>query len=226
MTLNANGPFSSYLWSSGSTSQSITVSAPGSYYVIVTDANNCTDTSSSVTVSTIQVSSITVYPDTTIQYGDSVMLYTSLSLNPPAVDSFFWTPADPTISCLSCPNPYVAPLAAEIYYLTYYTQGCVLVDSTLITVILPDSFYIPNAFTPNGDGINDSFYVYGQSGVTVHEFRVFDRWGEKVHDGAYPWDGKYKGEVCQPGIYVYLFSIGLFGQVYDVKRKGSLTLIR
>ena len=226
VTLNANGPFSSYLWSSGSTSQSITVSAPGSYYVIVTDANNCADTSSSVTVSTIQVSSITVYPDTTIQYGDSVMLYTSVSLNPPAVDSFFWTPADPTISCLSCPNPYVAPLAAEIYYLTYYTQGCVLVDSTLITVILPDSFYIPNAFTPNGDGINDSFYVYGQSGVTVHEFRVFDRWGEKVHDGAYPWDGKYKGEVCQPGIYVYLFSIGLFGQVYDVKRKGSLTLIR
>ena len=226
VTLNANGTFSSYLWSNGSTSPSITVSAPGSYYVIVTDANNCTDTSSSVSVSTIQVPNITVYPDTTIQYGDSVMLFTSVNLNPPAIDSFFWMPADPTISCLKCPNPFVAPLAAEAYYLTVYTQGCVLIDSALISVILPDSFYIPNAFTPNGDGINDSFYAYGQSGVTVHEFRVFDRWGEKVHDGTYPWDGRYKGQYCEPGIYVYFFSIGLFGREYDVQRKGSLTLIR
>jgi gliding motility-associated-like protein len=93
-------------------------------------------------------------------------------------------------------------------------------------VILPDHYYIPNAFTPNGDGVNDSFYLYGQSGVTVHDFKVFDRWGEKVHDSLSPWDGKYRGQLCQPGVYVYTFSIGLFGRAIDVQEKGSITLIR
>jgi gliding motility-associated-like protein len=226
VTLNANGPFSSYLWNTGSTSQSITVSTPGSYYVIVTDANNCKDTSSSVAISQIQVPNIHVYPDTTIFYGQSVELYTDISLSPPAVDSFFWSPNDSTISCLKCTNPTVAPLDQESYYLTVYTQGCVLSDSTLISVILPDKFYIPNAFTPNGDGINDNFFLYGQSGVTVHSFKVFDRWGEKVYDGLFPWDGTYKGQKCPPGVYVYIFSVGLFGQLQDEVRRGSVTLIR
>lgn len=226
VTINANGPFSSYLWSTGSTAQSVTVYSPGSYYVVVTDSNNCKDTSNAVIVSTIQVPNIHVYPDTTIFYGDSVLLYTDISLSPPAVDSFFWLPNDNTINCLRCPNPTVSPLNAEAYFLTVYTQGCTLTDSTLISVILPDNYYIPDAFTPNGDGINDSFYLYGQSGVNVHEFKVFDRWGEKVHDGTYPWDGTYKGQLCQPGVYVYLFSIGLFGHLEDDHRKGSVTLIR
>jgi gliding motility-associated-like protein len=96
----------------------------------------------------------------------------------------------------------------------------------LISVILPDNYYIPNAFTPNGDGVNDYFFLYGQSGVTVHSFKVFDRWGEKVYDGLFPWDGTYKGQLCQPGVYVYIFSIGLFGHLEDDHRKGSVTLIR
>lgn len=226
VTLNANGPFSSYQWSNGSTGQSVTVSSPGSYYVIVTDGNTCKDTSHSVTVSTVQVPGINVYPDTLIAYGDTVQLYTDISLTPPAVDSFFWRPDDSTISCLNCPKPLVDPLAAEFYYLTVYTQGCILTDSALISVILPIHFYIPNAFTPNGDGVDDTFYLYGQSGVTVHNFKVFDRWGEKVHDGTYPWDGKYRGVLCSPGIYVYFFSVGLYGHSGEVMRKGSITLIR
>jgi gliding motility-associated-like protein len=226
VTLHANGPFNSYLWSTGSTSQSITVSAPGTYAVTVTDGNNCTGAGNSVFISQIQVPDIHVYPDTTIFYGDSVQLFTDAGLSPPAVDSFFWLPADSSISCVRCPSPYVAPLNAETYYLTVYTQGCQLSDSALIGVILPDKYYIPDAFTPNGDGINDVFYMYGQSGVTIDAFKVYDRWGEKVHDGAYPWDGTYRGQLCQPGVYVYLFSIRLFGQLQDNTRKGSVTLIR
>jgi gliding motility-associated-like protein len=226
VTLNANGPFSSYLWSTGSTSQSITVSSPGSYYVIVTDNNNCKDTSRSVTVSTIQVSTFNIYPDTTIFYGDTVQLHADISLSPPAVDSFFWAPGDSSISCVRCASPYVAPLSEERYYLTVYTQGCILSDSLLIDVILPDNYYIPNAFTPNGDGINDMFFMYGQSGVWVDGFKVYDRWGEKIYDAPFPWDGTYKGQKCEPGVYVYVFTIRLFGHQNDDVRKGSFTLIR
>ena len=89
-----------------------------------------------------------------------------------------------------------------------------------------NNFYIPNAFTPNGDGNNDEFYIQAQSGVKVLLFQVFDRIGEKVHEGSFPWNGYYKGKACQPGVYVYLFRLGLFGDDQGILRKGSVTIIR
>jgi hypothetical protein len=109
VTLNANGPFVSYLWSNGATSQSTTVSTPGAYSVVVTDSNQCTATSNSISVSQIQVPAIHAYPDTLIFYGDSVVLYSDVSLSPPAIDSFLWQP-QAGLSCTNCPNPIVAPL--------------------------------------------------------------------------------------------------------------------
>ena len=225
VTLHANEPFVSYLWSNGATGQSTTVSTPGSYSVVVTDSNQCTATSNGISVSQIQVPTIHAYPDTLIFYGDSVSLYSDVSLSPPAIDSFLWQP-QAGLSCTNCPNPIVAPLVDQTYILTAYTQGCTLSDSARINVILPDKYYIPNAFTPNNDGINDSFYIYGQSGIKLHTFLVFNRWGEKVHDGIFPWDGTYKGVLCTPGVYVYVMSIGLFGHLQDEVVKGSVTLIR
>jgi gliding motility-associated-like protein len=225
VTIHANGHFSSYLWNTGSTDSSITVSDPGNYFVIVTDSNHCRDTSNLVSVTSIHMPSIHAFPDTLIFYGDSVRLLTDIALTPPAIDSFHWGP-DVRISCLTCPNPIVSPLDVQHYVIQAYSQGCSLSDSVVIRVILPNNFYIPNAFTPNGDGINDSVYIYTQSGVKVYSFTVYDRWGEKVHDGTYPWDGKYHGQPCEPGIYVYVYSLGLFGHHDAIQRKGSVTLIK
>lgn len=225
VTLQANGPFTSYQWNNGGTGQSQTISTPGSYYVIVTDANQCKDTSNRITISRIQIPAIHAYPDTMIFYGGSVTLYSDVSLSPPTIDSFFWQP-DVSISCMTCPNPIVTPPTDQTYILTAYSKGCTLSDSATITVILPDKYYIPNAFSPNGDGINDTFFLYAQSGVKLHTFVIYNRWGEKVHDGLYAWDGMYKGVLCTPGVYVYVMSLGLSGKTYDEVVKGSVTLIR
>jgi hypothetical protein len=225
VTLIAQNGFSNYLWNNGATTPSIKATQAGSYFVIATDQFGCKDTSNIITVHLISVPDVKVFPDTLIMFGDSVMLYTDLNLLGADIDSFIWSP-NLNISCTDCPNPYVSPLIDQLYGVRVYSKGCVVSDSALVRIILPNNFFIPNAFTPNGDGNNDVFYIYAQSGVKVFEFRIFNRIGEMVHAGAFPWDGNYKGKPSPPGVYVYVFKLGLYGDDRSIILKGSVTLIR
>ncbi|MDB5282196.1 MAG: hypothetical protein JWO06_1271 [Bacteroidota bacterium] len=108
----------------------------------------------------------------------------------------------------------------------YNVLGCVDSIGETVYVLPPTNYFIPNVFTPNGDGNNDDFYIYTQEGVRVIKFQVFDRWGEKVHDGTYPWNGTYKGQPSPPAVYVYYCELGLAGETIAIKGKGSVTLIR
>jgi gliding motility-associated-like protein len=87
--------------------------------------------------------------------------------------------------------------------------------------------YVPNAFTPNNDGANDVLYVRGICLESL-TFMVFNRWGEKVFettDQRVGWDGSYKGEDLNTGVFVYR----LEGKTYDgvgFSLKGNVTLIR
>jgi len=219
------GTYSSYLWNTGAIASSINVNNPGSYFVVVTDANGCRDTSNSIAISSITVPTVNVFPDTIIIYGDSVMLYTDLNLNSSIVDSFMWAPSV-NISCTTCPTPVVSPPNDQYYSVVVHASGCTVSDSALIRIILPNNFFIPNAFSPNGDGNNDNFYIQAQTGVRVVLFQVFNRLGEKVHEGSFPWDGTYKGKSAPAGVYVYIFKLGLFGEDSALFRKGSVTLFR
>ncbi len=226
VTLSTIGSFNSYSWNTGDNTQSITVNQTGSYSVTITDANGCTAASNIISVSSVAVPNVTVYPDTLIMYGDSVMLYTDINLGAASIDSFNWFPTV-NVACNTCTNPVVHPEdEAQYYGVNIYSGGCTATDSSLIRVIFPNNFYIPNAFTPNGDGNNDNFYIMAQGGVKVILFQVFNRWGEKMHEGAYPWDGKYKTKPAPPGVYVYVFKLGLFGDDNAIFRKGSVTLIK
>jgi gliding motility-associated-like protein len=90
----------------------------------------------------------------------------------------------------------------------------------------PD-FYIPNAFSPNGDGKNDLLEVYG-SGLKTVGLTIFNRWGEKVFDSDnqwVSWDGTYKGVMLNPGLYTYNAEL----EYLNGRKKhkfGSITLIR
>jgi len=108
----------------------------------------------------------------------------------------------------------------------YNALGCSDSVEMPVKVLPPGSFFIPNAFTPNGDGNNDVFYIYLTEGATLMSFQVFDRWGEKVHDGLYPWDGMFKGHHAPFDVYVYQAKIKLMEQNITLERKGSVTLIR
>ncbi len=225
INISVVGSYAAYHWNNGATTPSVNVSNAGPYFVTVSDANGCSGVSNVVTISSIAVPTLDVFPDTLITYGDSVMLYTDLNLNSSVVDSFLWSPSL-NISCVACSNPIVAPVSDQYYTLVVHAAGCTISDSALIRVILPNNFFIPNAFTPNGDGNNDKFFIQTQSGITVISFQVFNRLGEKVHDDIFPWDGTYKGKPAPAGVYVYLYELGLFGEELALFRKGSVTLIR
>lgn len=115
----------------------------------------------------------------------------------------------------------------KMYRVTAYKTGNHTVSSTsnYAEVIPPLSVFIPNTFTPNGDGINDTFGVKGE-GIQNFTMRIFDRWGAVVFESHSPkqqWDGTYKGQPAQMDTYVYqLFASGIGSNA----KTGSVNLIR
>jgi len=87
--------------------------------------------------------------------------------------------------------------------------------------------YMPNAFSPNGDGKNDVFRIPLNVDILLREFSVFDRWGNKIfstHDVSYGWDGTEHGTWANTGVYVYIISGS--NEKGDFVDKGSFVLIR
>ncbi len=225
VTLSTSQSYAQYQWSTNESTPSIGVTESGTYYVTVTDAFGCSASTSSPVVTVIPPLAFTIFPDTSLELGNSVTLGADIDLNGTSVDSFFWFP-DIFISCTDCESPVATPSEDQRYYLTVVSSdSCVSTDSLRIRVILPDAYVIPNAFSPNNDGRNDRFYILKASGVTVNEFKVFNRWGQLLHDGPTPWDGYYKGAPQDIGAYTYLFVLQLFDG-REVKEPGTVTLVR
>jgi gliding motility-associated-like protein len=114
----------------------------------------------------------------------------------------------------------------HVYRVTAHKRGNVTITSTsnYAEVIPPVSIYIPSAFTPNGDGMNDTFGVKGE-GISDFHIIVYDRWGEVIFESTSArkqWDGKYKGKPVEQGTYVYqLFASG----VSSKGKAGSVTVV-
>ena len=104
-------------------------------------------------------------------------------------------------------------------------------DSVLVSEVCPTAVYLPNVFSPNEDGVNDHFEVFGKDIISMH-LRVYDRWGNRVfstrsQDEA--WDGNYLGQKARSGIYIWtleLEGIARNGDVFEEVREGELYLMR
>jgi gliding motility-associated-like protein len=118
-------------------------------------------------------------------------------------------------------------LQNKVYRVTAVKRGdnSIKSQSNYAEVIPELKMYIPNAFTPNGDGINDQFGVKGE-GITEFHLYVYDRWGKVIFETTNPlqqWDGTYKGNPVQQDTYVYEVTSATYGRR---PRTGSVTLIR
>lgn len=105
--------------------------------------------------------------------------------------------------------------------------GCTDTTCHAIGAIITDVVDVPNAFTPNGDGVNDKVYVRG-FGIAQMNFRVYNRWGQLMFESASPyygWDGKFKGELQPMDVYAYTLIVA-FGDGTTITKKGDITLIR
>ena len=225
VTLTADAGYSEYLWSDGSTSQAIDVYAAGIYDVIVTDANGCTGTSNQVSVSFKPEPQILVQPDQyTILAGESVVL--NLITDTSNLDSWSWSPAT-WLSCTDCLNPVSNPEEDIMYIATVVLDSCVKYDTAWVNIIHPVPYTIPNAFSPNGDGVNDVFRVIVvDEEVDILDFKVFNRWGEKVYDDpAGQWNGMFRGEKQPISTFTYMIKI-LTLEHGEVLESGNVTLVR
>jgi gliding motility-associated-like protein len=229
ITLNVTGgtvPYQ-FLWSNNASDQNLINITTGTYTVIVNDAHNCT-TGSTFSLTYIYDFTVHATPSDSINLGDSTLLGYTLTGN---VGTFsnLWSPAT-TLSCTDCVTPVAAPYANTLYHIQVKNDlGCVATDSVMIYVIPNYDIYIPNAFTPNGDAVNDLFQIYGNiKALKFLEIQIFNRWGEvvfKSNDLNFYWDGTYKGVLQEPGIFVWQLDL-TFINGHDVNKKGSLTLIR
>jgi gliding motility-associated-like protein len=225
-----NGPFQ-YAIDGGSFSVSpdfFGLSA-GLHKVTAQDAYGC-DTTFNILVPEPQPAVVQILPgDSTITAGTTLQLSTVFGpYSADSIRSYSWVPGT-GMSCIDCPSPQVSPYANSTTYtvIITYNQGCTASASVQIDVNGEPPFYIPNAFSPNGDGTNDVWYVYG-TGVKDVKAMIFDRWGEKVFETdnqSTGWDGTYRGQMQAPGVFVYIVTIVYLDGQTDTKQ-GSLTLIR
>lgn len=192
-----------------------------------TDDNGCTASATdSIYVSEIYIE---LGDDIYIRLGESAFIDGNM-------DGLYvsWSPVD-FLSCYNCIDTYAYPPQTTTYTATTNDgAGCSGVDSITIFVdtARDETVFIPNTFTPNGDGLNDYFIGYGINVASV-SMRIYDRWGELLFDAedmtvnnmGYGWNGTAKGLAAEEGVYAYIMTFRfLFGT--ELTRTGNITLIR
>jgi gliding motility-associated-like protein len=199
------------------------------YTVKGSDAWSCFVDEASVTVTVRPLPTVNAGPDVLVQAGYDATLNATGSDD---VTVWKWVP-ERYLSCYNCASPLCTPLASTSYTVTVKNEyGCKASDTIVVAVDCKESrVRVPNAFTPNNDGVNDVFVVKGIS--IIKHMVIYNRWGEKVYErnnfiaGDRPscWDGTFKGQKCPSGSYVYFIEMecpsgGQFS------RRGSFILIR
>ena len=220
-------PTYTYLWSNGSTSATAYGLGAGIYSVTITDGNACT------VATTLQLDNplkftISLPLADTLELGHSVYL-TPTYTNGNAID-WLWIPAN-ALSCVTCQNTEVTTYYNTLYSVVATTdKGCVDTAAIFIWVNGEREVFIPNVFTPDGNGTNDYFEVFGNKEAwKFFSVQIFDRIGEKVYDSNdmnFKWDGTYKGKKLNPGVLVYTVNVTYLDNYTEKLFKGSVTLIR
>nr|WP_295867138.1 PKD domain-containing protein [uncultured Chitinophaga sp.] len=182
---------------------------------------------------------VTVRPSPEIKLGPDMEVAAGSVIPMPAAGSsditqVEWTPIT-NLSCFNCLTPMVTPKGSTTYHVTVSNQwGCIAGDDIHIkTICNGGNIFIPNTFSPNGDGVNDVFYIRGRGMQTVRVFRLYNRWGQVMFerfgingdDPSFGWDGRYKGTLLNPDVYVYYAEI-ICDSGESIIMKGNVTLIR
>ena len=203
--------------------------AAGPHHIVAINQFGCRHSLDTVVSQPGQAYATVLPKDTTLQLGRSITLTSGFSpFSLSSITSYNWVPSE-GLSCVDCPNPVATPYShVSEYYLTITYNGlCTATDSLRIIVENHAQPFIPNSFSPNGDGNNDVFEIYGENIKTVN-LRIFNRWGELVYESTNQfkgWDGYYKGNLQYPGVYTYEAEITFLDDT-RIEKQGSVTLIR
>ena len=166
--------------------------------------------------------------DTTIFEGSTIQLKTAASCAP----SVSWTPAS-FLDDTQDPNPMANPDETTDYTVSFDHGSCISTDNVRVSVLSEEeiqcgNILLPRAFTPNNDGINESYGISNNFIIDqLDRFEIYDRWGLKLYEGfdkSQGWDGSYNGEPMPPGTYVYKIEYTCRGERY--KRTSSFNILK
>ena len=216
-TINAGSGYQSYQWSTGGSTQSISAENSGTYWVTITDANNCQAS---------DTADIVVNPNPQPDLGEDKYFNDSVIILDagPGLSGYFWQD--------SSDNQTYSAWKPGLYYVIVTDEnGCTAMDEINLWAI--SDLVVPNAFTPNGDGINDQFKpAFISYTLTDYKILIFNRWGENIFESTNPesgWDGNYKGVNCPEGSYVWLIEYYNPGETADKEKRverGFVMLLR
>jgi gliding motility-associated-like protein len=195
------------------------------YQIAILDANNC-ETIINATINLVGNIPLNVTPNNvTIEEGDNIQLLVDIG----GITDFsvIWSP-ESGLSCTDCLNPVAFPTETTTYLVLIATpDGCQSQDSVMVFVEEAcEEIQAPTIFSPNGDGNNDLFCLFGTC-IEQLEFTIYNRWGEeifKTNDQEICWDGTFRGVLLNSGVYVYQVVASVKGQ--QIVQSGNITLVR
>ncbi|MFN8292217.1 MAG: gliding motility-associated C-terminal domain-containing protein [Chitinophagales bacterium] len=214
-----------YLWNNNAQTASIQRLKAGNYAVTVFDSRNCVATAQTTVTEPDEI--VALPPDTTIiKVGKKQKLLVEVT---PSSSNYVyeWRPQR-GLSCYDCNDPIASPIQSIDYtFIVRDANGCA--DTLLIpfTVLADKTIYIPNFFSPDGDG-NNEFWCLFADAVQSIDLKVFNRLGEMVfatNDLKQCWDGYYRGEKVDAGLYVYVVRFSFIDETWT-QREGSVFVYR
>mgnify|MGYP003945904877 FL=1 len=208
----------------------------GSYDIALQDASGCKwDT----TIVLVEPSAITidVGPDIELGLGESADVEAIIQLGSGQLDTLIWSPPG-IIECYDalCLEGIVHAANSVTLSATVYDEnGCQESDNLVITVDKDRKIFFANVFSPDGDGINDIFFVQGDEGqiVKIKKLMIFTRWGETIfemndiapNDPTKGWDGRFRDEMMNPGVYAYYAEVSFIDGI-ELVYVGDVTIVR
>lgn len=201
------------------------------YKLVAYDSANCFKDSAFVNLFVFPYPVVNAGPDKTTNTGASVLLSPVYSND---VNNWQWTPSA-GLNCNNCPAPVAKPNITTTYTITVKNNGgCSAEDDvTIFTTCNSENIFIPNTFSPNGDGVNDIFYPRGTGLNRIRGMKIFNRWGELVfeksnfyaNDPLSGWNGLVGGKKVTSDVYTFIIDI-ICDNNEIVMQHGSITLLK
>jgi gliding motility-associated-like protein len=205
----------------------------GNYQFIIQDAIGC-EHELEIGIEESNDLQVDLGDDIELNYGDMVSLNATVNIEEEDISQIRWSYID-SLDCLDCLMPNLTATVSAPYSISVTdVNGCTSTDEVYIFVDRQKSVYLPTAFSPNGDGNNEIFYIQsGSDAVLIKSFQVFNRWGESVfevynaptNDPLYGWDGNYRGEEYNSAVFTWFAEVEfLDGEI--VLFKGDVLLMK
>ncbi len=207
--------------------------SPGTYIINVEDKNGC-KLGALFQINDAPLFAVDLGPDRNILLGESVDIPVNGNINKLA--SIVWS-SNLNLPCYNCNEiKFSPPNSGYINILAKDSAGCISTDTMLINVTtIPvqldsDKVYIPNIFSPNGDGINDRFMpLFGESSIQEGNLKIYNRWGSLVYNEDFKsepkgWNGTFQNKYVNTDVYVYVLQLSINNKIRLYK--GDITVKR